>query len=70
MKLGVFNTVFLDRSLEEALDAVKSYGLDAIEIGCGGFIPKNHIRYDNKARLRPIFDLNALISWKRECPLW
>ena len=33
MKLGVFNTVFLDRKLEEALDAVKSLGLDAIEIG-------------------------------------
>ena len=43
MKLGVFNTVFLDRKLEEALDAVKSLGLDAIEIGCGGFIPKDHI---------------------------
>jgi sugar phosphate isomerase/epimerase len=43
MKLGVFNTVVLDRKLEEALDAVKSWGLDAIEIGCGGFIPKTHV---------------------------
>ncbi len=43
MKLGVFNTLFLDRDLENALDAVKSYGLDAIEIGCGGFIPKDHV---------------------------
>ena len=43
MKLGVFNTVFLSEGLEEALDEVKSYGLDAIEIGCGGFIPKDHI---------------------------
>jgi sugar phosphate isomerase/epimerase len=43
MKLGVFNTLFLEKGLEETLDEVKSYGLDAIEIGCGGFIPKNHI---------------------------
>jgi len=43
MKLGVFNTVLLDKSLEEALDIVKDWGLDAIELGCGGFIPKNHV---------------------------
>jgi len=43
MKLGVFNTVVLDREFEKALDAVKSWGLDAIEIGCGGFIPKTHV---------------------------
>jgi sugar phosphate isomerase/epimerase len=43
MKLGVFNTVVLDRKLEEGLDAVKAWGLDAIELGCGGFIPKNHV---------------------------
>ena len=43
MKLGVFNTVVIDRELEKALDAVKSWGLDAIELGCGGFLPKNHV---------------------------
>ena len=43
MKLGVFNTVVLDKPLEEALDIVKGWGLDAIELGCGGFIPKNHV---------------------------
>ncbi len=43
MKLGAFNTLFFDRSFEEALDAIKSYGCDAVEIGCGGFITKKHI---------------------------
>jgi sugar phosphate isomerase/epimerase len=43
MKLGVFNLVLIDKKLEEALDIVKSWGLDAIELGSGGFVPKNHV---------------------------
>ena len=43
MKLGAFNTLFYDRSFEEALKAIESYGCDAVEIGCGGFITKKHI---------------------------
>jgi sugar phosphate isomerase/epimerase len=43
MKLGCFNINLYDRGYEEALDAVKEYGCDAIEIGCGGFITKKHI---------------------------
>jgi sugar phosphate isomerase/epimerase len=43
MKLGAFNTLFFDRGFEEALDAIKEYGCDAVEIGCGGFITKKHI---------------------------
>lgn len=43
MKLGAFNINFYDREYEEALDAVKGYGCEAIEIGCGGFITKKHI---------------------------
>lgn len=43
MKLGAFNTVLLDKKLDEALDIVKSWGLEAIEFGSGGFIPKNHV---------------------------
>ena len=43
MKLGAFNTLFFDRGFEEALDAIKAYGCDAVEIGCGGFITKKHI---------------------------
>jgi sugar phosphate isomerase/epimerase len=43
MKLGAFvNTVFPTKgSLDEALDAAKAMGLDAVEIGGGGLIPKN-----------------------------
>lgn len=43
MKLGAFNTLFYDRNFEEALEALKAYGCDAVEIGCGGFITKKHI---------------------------
>lgn len=43
MKLGVFNLVLLDKELEEALDIAKSWGLEAIELGCGGLLPKNHV---------------------------
>jgi sugar phosphate isomerase/epimerase len=43
MKLGVFNTVLLDRKLDEALDIIKDWGLGAVEFGCGGLIPKTHV---------------------------
>lgn len=43
MKLGVFNTVLMDKSFDEALDIAKGWGLDAIELGCGGFLPKSHV---------------------------
>lgn len=42
MKLGAFNINFYDRDLEPALDAVKAYGCEAVELGCGGFITKRH----------------------------
>jgi len=45
MKIGAFiNTVFpMKKSLEEALDACVDFGLDAVEIGGGGLIPKNFL---------------------------
>ena len=43
MKLGAFNTLFYDRGFDEALEAIKAQGCDAVEIGCGGFISKKHI---------------------------
>lgn len=43
MKLGAFNTLFFDRSFEEALEAIKYHGCEAVEIGCGGFITKKHV---------------------------
>jgi len=42
MKLGCFTVVYADRSLEDALDALSDLGLDMVELGTGGFIPKSH----------------------------
>lgn len=42
MKLGVFTPVLYDRPLEEALDLVRAMGLEAVEIGCGGYPGKRH----------------------------
>ncbi|MHB8063487.1 MAG: sugar phosphate isomerase/epimerase family protein [Ruminiclostridium sp.] len=37
MKLGVFTVLLSDRSLEDTLKYLKGIGVEAIEIGCGGF---------------------------------
>lgn len=42
MKLGVLTVPFGDMSLDDILKYLKSVGLDAAEIGCGGFPGKSH----------------------------
>ncbi|WP_018930461.1 sugar phosphate isomerase/epimerase family protein [Gracilibacillus lacisalsi] len=42
MKLGVFAVLFGDRSLDEALDIIVEKGLDAVEIGTGGYPGNAH----------------------------
>lgn len=37
MKLGVFTVLFGDKTLEETLQYLKTLGVDAVEIGCGGY---------------------------------
>ncbi len=37
MKLGVFTTLLSDRSLDDALSFLHKKGVEAIEIGCGGY---------------------------------
>ncbi len=37
MKLGVFTTLLSDKTLEEALSYLTSKGVQAVEIGCGGY---------------------------------
>lgn len=37
MKLGVFNVLLSDRSLDDALGYLRSLGVEAVEIGCGGY---------------------------------
>ena len=47
MKLGVYNAVLHDRSLPEALDVIKSLGLEGVEVNAGGFLPPLHIPIDD-----------------------
>lgn len=42
MKLGVFAVLFGDRPLEEALDIIADAGLEAVEIGTGGYPGATH----------------------------
>lgn len=47
MKLGLYTAILHDRSLPEALDVIKSLGLEAAEINAGGFLPPVHIPIDD-----------------------
>jgi sugar phosphate isomerase/epimerase len=42
MKLGVISVVFGDKSWKEAAATIKKAGLDAVEVGAGGFVGKAH----------------------------
>jgi len=42
MKLGVLSVVFGDKSWEDATAAIKAAGLEAVEVGAGGFVGKTH----------------------------
>jgi sugar phosphate isomerase/epimerase len=44
MKLGVFAVLFSDRSFEQTLDYISSVGVEAVEIGCGGYIGDAHCK--------------------------
>ncbi|TCZ77778.1 sugar phosphate isomerase/epimerase [Paenibacillus albiflavus] len=44
MKLGVFAVLFAQKSLEDALDYIASKGLDAVEIGTGGYPGDAHCK--------------------------
>jgi sugar phosphate isomerase/epimerase len=44
MKLGVFAVLFSQMSLEKALDYIKSVGVEAVEIGCGGYVGDAHCK--------------------------
>jgi sugar phosphate isomerase/epimerase len=43
MKLGVFAVLFSQETLEKTLDIVKEAGLQAVELGSGGYVGKSHI---------------------------
>ena len=42
MKLGVITVLFGDMPLDAALKKVKTFGIETVEIGCGGFPGKQH----------------------------
>lgn len=46
MKLGVLTVLFQDKSLEEALDIVADLGVEAVEIGTGGYVGDAHCKPD------------------------
>ncbi|WP_163538026.1 sugar phosphate isomerase/epimerase [Gracilibacillus sp. YIM 98692] len=46
MKLGVFTVLFAEKNFEEMLDHVKASGLDAVEIGTGGYPGDAHCKID------------------------
>ncbi|HBY99249.1 MAG: sugar phosphate isomerase/epimerase [Ardenticatenaceae bacterium] len=42
MHLGAISTVYMQRTLHEATQRMRVLGLQSIELGAGGFFPKNH----------------------------
>lgn len=42
MKIGVFAVLYGNLALPDMLEKVKSFGLNTVEIGCGGFPGKSH----------------------------
>ena len=44
MKVGVFAVAFSAMAFEDALDYIKSVGVEAVEIGCGGYIGDAHLK--------------------------
>src|SRR5689334_25338765 len=46
MKLGVFTVLFQQLSLDQALEKIRAAGLQAIEIGTGGYPGSSHCQPD------------------------
>jgi sugar phosphate isomerase/epimerase len=44
MKVGVFAVVFSAMPFEQALDYIQSVGVEAVEIGCGGYVGDAHCK--------------------------
>src|SRR5690554_6074434 len=42
MKIGVFSVLYGALPLAEMLEKIKSFGLQTVEIGCGGYPGKSH----------------------------
>jgi sugar phosphate isomerase/epimerase len=53
MKLGVFTVLFSQKNFEEMLDYVKEAGLDAVEIGTGGYPGDAHCKLNELLESEP-----------------
>lgn len=60
MKIGVLTVLYGQLPFAEALDKIKSFGVDTVEIGCGGFPGKAHC--DPEVLLA---DEGKLKDWKK-----
>jgi sugar phosphate isomerase/epimerase len=56
MKIGIFTTLYSDYSLEESLKLFKSYGIQMVEIGCGGFPGNAHADPEKLLNDKKAFD--------------
>ena len=61
MKIGVLTVLYQNLPFAEALDKIKSFGIDTVEIGCGGFPGKAHC---NPEEL--LADEAKLNEWKKQ----
>lgn len=60
MKLGVFTVLFSEKNLDDMLDHVASKGIEAVELGTGGYPGNAHCRVDellgNQAKQQEFLD--------------
>ena len=61
MKIGVFTALWGNLSFEEALDCAVQHGVQAVEIGAGGYPGSPHCPVDGCWRVRPA----ATSGWAR-----
>ncbi len=63
MKLSVFSPVLADLPIEEAFKTLHDLGVQAVELGCGGFPGKAHVDPDNLlGNAEKIENLKALLK--------
>jgi len=70
MKIGIFTALFGDRSLDETLDIVQSFGIEAVELGAGAYPGSPHIdvqellesKDERDALLKKLSDRGLILS--------
>lgn len=61
MDIGVLSVVLADESLADALSSFDNLGVDAVELGCGGFVGDEHrsrrAHLDDEAKQAELLEL-------------